>query len=165
MLSLEQLFLNNNNLNRVWYPDCGKLDEQHNGCESLESFRPFTSLHSLSLGTIMELTVQSFYTWYICMLEELADWLLFSGGNNIEDLESVDSLNCFPNLMVSTTFVNKIIFKSCAISEMKWSIKTINFSKIPSKIWVLDQNIAFSSYLLTVLTRVYKTKMTSGPGL
>ncbi|KAL8482390.1 hypothetical protein ACS0TY_028529 [Phlomoides rotata] len=66
--SLEQLFLNNNNLNCVRYPDCGKL--AHNGCETLESLRPFTSLHSLSLGR-----------------------------NNIEDLDSVDSLNCFPNLM------------------------------------------------------------------
>ncbi|KAI3464276.1 hypothetical protein Pfo_020939 [Paulownia fortunei] len=71
LCSLDQLFLNNNNLNHVWYPDCKKLDEPYNGCESLEeSFRPFNSLRGLSLG-----------------------------GNNIEDLESVDSLNSFPNLV------------------------------------------------------------------
>ncbi|KAK4413434.1 Tubulin-folding cofactor E [Sesamum alatum] len=69
--SLEQLFLNNNNLNHVWYPDCGKLDEPDNGYESHEkSVRPFKSLRGLCLG-----------------------------GNNIEDLESVDSLNSFPNLV------------------------------------------------------------------
>ncbi|KAL0359975.1 UNVERIFIED_CONTAM: Tubulin-folding cofactor E [Sesamum radiatum] len=69
--SLEQLFLNDNNLNHVWYPDCGKLDEPENGYECHEkTFRPFKSLRGLSLG-----------------------------GNNIEDLESVDSLNSFPNLM------------------------------------------------------------------
>ncbi|GFQ00641.1 tubulin-folding cofactor e [Phtheirospermum japonicum] len=61
--SLEQLFLNSNNINRVWYPDCGKLDES-------DKFRPFSNLRGLSLG-----------------------------GNKIEDLESVDSLNSFPNLM------------------------------------------------------------------
>lgn len=32
---------------------------------------------------------------------------LFSGGNDIEDVESIDSLNLFPNLMVSITFLNK----------------------------------------------------------
>ncbi|KAH6775182.1 tubulin folding cofactor E / Pfifferling [Perilla frutescens var. hirtella] len=69
--SLEQLFLNNNNLNHIWYPDCGKLDEPYNECGSQErSIRPFKSLRSLSLG-----------------------------GNNIEDLESIDALNFFPNLM------------------------------------------------------------------
>ncbi|KAL0456291.1 UNVERIFIED_CONTAM: Tubulin-folding cofactor E [Sesamum latifolium] len=69
--SLEQLFLNDNNLNHVWYPDCGKLDEPDNGYECHEKiFRPFKILRGLSLG-----------------------------GNNIEDLESVDSLNSFPNLM------------------------------------------------------------------
>ncbi|KAL0314057.1 UNVERIFIED_CONTAM: Tubulin-folding cofactor E [Sesamum angustifolium] len=70
--SLEQLFLNDNNLNHVWYPDCGQLDEPDNGYEShKKTFRPFKTLRSLSLG-----------------------------GNNIEDLESVDSLNSFPHLMV-----------------------------------------------------------------
>ncbi|XP_057793739.1 tubulin-folding cofactor E [Salvia miltiorrhiza] len=71
--SLEQLFLNNNNLNRISYPECGKLDKPCNefGNGSQErSIRPFKSLCSLYLG-----------------------------GNNIEDLESVDSLNSFPNLM------------------------------------------------------------------
>ncbi|KAL0351263.1 UNVERIFIED_CONTAM: Tubulin-folding cofactor E [Sesamum calycinum] len=69
--SLEQLFLNDNNLNHVWYPDCGQLDEPDNGYEShKKTFRPFKTLRSLSLG-----------------------------GNNIEDLESVDSLNSFPHLM------------------------------------------------------------------
>ncbi|CAA0837683.1 Tubulin-folding cofactor E [Striga hermonthica] len=68
--SLEQLFLNNNNINRVWYPDCGELGEPYNGCESHDkSSKPFSNLRSLSLG-----------------------------GNNIEGLESVDSLNSFPNL-------------------------------------------------------------------
>ncbi|KAL9173558.1 hypothetical protein ABFS82_03G122700 [Erythranthe guttata] len=57
--SLDQIFLNNNNLNNVWYPDFGGLDEV-----------PFKSLSGL-----------------------------FLGSNNIEDLESVDSLNSFPKLM------------------------------------------------------------------
>ncbi|KAL6512162.1 hypothetical protein OROGR_021759 [Orobanche gracilis] len=70
--SLEQLFLNNNNINHVWYPACGKLDEPCNGSEPHEkSSRAFSSLRGL-----------------------------FLGGNNIEDLESVDSLNSFPNLMM-----------------------------------------------------------------
>ncbi|KAL6498411.1 hypothetical protein OROHE_026679 [Orobanche hederae] len=69
--SLEQLFLNNNNINHIWYPACGKLDEPCNGSEPHEkSSRPFSSLRGI-----------------------------FLGGNNIEDLESVDSLNSFPNLM------------------------------------------------------------------
>ncbi|KAL3641492.1 hypothetical protein CASFOL_016460 [Castilleja foliolosa] len=41
--SLEQLFLNNNTINRVWYPDCGKLDEP-------DKIRPFSNLRGLSLG-------------------------------------------------------------------------------------------------------------------
>ncbi|GER27598.1 tubulin-specific chaperone E [Striga asiatica] len=69
--SLEQLFLNNNNINRIWYSDCGELGEPNSGCESHDkSFKPFNNLCSLSLG-----------------------------GNSIEDLESVDSLNSFPNLI------------------------------------------------------------------
>ncbi|KAL3638634.1 hypothetical protein CASFOL_016541 [Castilleja foliolosa] len=63
LCSLEQLFLNNNNINRVWYPDCVKLDEP-------DKFGPFSNSRGLSLG-----------------------------GNKIGDLESVDSLNSFPNLM------------------------------------------------------------------
>ncbi|XP_051123574.1 tubulin-folding cofactor E isoform X1 [Andrographis paniculata] len=69
--SLEQLYLNYNNLNHIWYPECEKLDEPSNEIESPgKSFRPFENLHGLSLGS-----------------------------NNIEDLGSVDSLNSFPNLM------------------------------------------------------------------
>ncbi|XP_047961102.1 tubulin-folding cofactor E [Salvia hispanica] len=70
---LEQLFLNNNNLNHISYPDCGKLDKPSNECGNGSEERssiPFKSLCSLYLG-----------------------------GNNIEDLASVDSLNSFPNLM------------------------------------------------------------------
>ncbi|KAK4391323.1 Tubulin-folding cofactor E [Sesamum angolense] len=49
--SLEQLFLNDNNLNHVWYPDCGQLDEPDNGYEShKKTFRPFKTLRSLSLA-------------------------------------------------------------------------------------------------------------------
>ncbi|KAL6498406.1 hypothetical protein OROHE_026674 [Orobanche hederae] len=58
-------FLNNNNIKHIWYPACGKLDEPCNGNEPHEkSSRPFSSLRDI-----------------------------FLGGNNIEDLESVDSLN------------------------------------------------------------------------
>ncbi|XP_042036199.1 tubulin-folding cofactor E-like [Salvia splendens] len=70
---LEQLLLNNNNLNRISYPDCGKLDQPSNECGNGSQERssiPFKSLRSLYLG-----------------------------GNNIEDLPSLDSLNSFPNLM------------------------------------------------------------------
>ncbi|KAK6116733.1 hypothetical protein DH2020_049553 [Rehmannia glutinosa] len=91
--SLEQIFLNNNNLNRLWYPDCGKLDERYNGCESHEkSFRPFSSLRGLSLG-----------------------------GNNIEDLESVDSLNSFPNLMIIFGKSSDRLFALVYIREIRLS--------------------------------------------
>ncbi|VFQ71513.1 unnamed protein product [Cuscuta campestris] len=68
--SLQQLFLNHNSLCRICYPDCDPLHETPNGDECLRnSSRPFKNLHSLLLGS-----------------------------NNIKDLESVDSLNYFPNL-------------------------------------------------------------------
>ncbi|KAF8411905.1 hypothetical protein HHK36_004463 [Tetracentron sinense] len=69
--SLEQLHLNKNNLNHIFYSD---LDTRHdflNCYERPEEFcRPFENLRCLLLG-----------------------------GNNIEDLASVDSLNSFPILM------------------------------------------------------------------
>nr|GME02494.1 tubulin-folding cofactor E [Ipomoea batatas] len=69
--SLEQLFLNHNNLSCIWYPDHGKLHETANGDECLgKGSKPFKNLHSLLLG-----------------------------NNNIKDVESVDSLNYFPNLL------------------------------------------------------------------
>nr|GMD26169.1 tubulin-folding cofactor E [Ipomoea batatas] len=69
--SLEQLFLNHNNLSCIWYPDHGKLHETANGDECLgKSSKPFKNLHSLLLG-----------------------------NNNIKDVGSVDSLNYFPNLL------------------------------------------------------------------
>ncbi|KAF5936840.1 hypothetical protein HYC85_024346 [Camellia sinensis] len=69
--SLLQLHLNKNSLNRIWYPDYDTILDHLNGCESVEnSYRPFQNLHCLLLG-----------------------------GNNIEDLASIDSLNYFPNLM------------------------------------------------------------------
>ncbi|KAL6983197.1 hypothetical protein U1Q18_016589 [Sarracenia purpurea var. burkii] len=67
---LEQLHLNKNSLNRIWYPDCDTVHDQVIGCESVQhSYLPFKNLHCLLLG-----------------------------GNNIEDLTSVDSLNSFPSL-------------------------------------------------------------------
>ncbi|KAI5668910.1 hypothetical protein M9H77_18763 [Catharanthus roseus] len=68
--SLEQLLLNKNNLNQIWYPDCDTYeaangDESHGKC-----LKPFENLQCLLLG-----------------------------ANNIEDLASIDSLNSFPNLM------------------------------------------------------------------
>ncbi|KAI8568646.1 hypothetical protein RHMOL_Rhmol02G0216600 [Rhododendron molle] len=67
--SLEQLHLNKNSINRLWYPEYDTVHDQL-GCESVEtSGRPFQNLRCLLLG-----------------------------GNNIEDLASVDSLNSFPNL-------------------------------------------------------------------
>nr|GMD24549.1 tubulin-folding cofactor E isoform X1 [Ipomoea batatas] len=69
--SLEQLFLNHNNLSCIWYPDHGTLHETANGDECLgKGSKPFKNLHSLLLG-----------------------------NNNIKDVESVDSLNYFPNLL------------------------------------------------------------------
>ncbi|CAN6678796.1 unnamed protein product [Malus baccata var. baccata] len=68
---LEQLHLSNNNLNRVFYPDDGLMHELLNGYESPEkNHKPFQNLRCLLLG-----------------------------GNNIEDLASVDSLNSFPQLV------------------------------------------------------------------
>ncbi|XP_022886291.1 tubulin-folding cofactor E isoform X2 [Olea europaea var. sylvestris] len=69
--SLEQLFLNKNDLNRIWYPDYGTTHKLDNGCESLDKNpMPFNTLQCLLLG-----------------------------GNKIEDLDSIDSLNSFPNLV------------------------------------------------------------------
>nr|GMC69043.1 tubulin-folding cofactor E [Ipomoea batatas] len=69
--SLEQLFLNHNNLSCIWYPDHGTLHETANGDECLgKGSKPFKNLHSLLLG-----------------------------NNKIKDVESVDSLNYFPNLL------------------------------------------------------------------
>ncbi|CAH9051348.1 unnamed protein product [Cuscuta europaea] len=69
--SLEQLFLNHNNISCIWYPDNVTMYETLNVDECIaESSRPFKNLHSLLLG-----------------------------NNNIKDLESVDSLNSFPDLL------------------------------------------------------------------
>lgn len=57
MFRLEQLFLNNNNLNHISYPDCGKLDKPSNECGNGSEERssiPFKSLCSLYLGTIIK---------------------------------------------------------------------------------------------------------------
>lgn len=68
---LEQLYLNKNNLNRIYYPDNNRIHEFLGGYESQkESYMPFKNLCCLLLG-----------------------------GNNIEDLASVDSLNSFPKLV------------------------------------------------------------------
>ncbi|KAL2497514.1 Tubulin-folding cofactor E [Abeliophyllum distichum] len=78
--SLEQLFLNKNDLNRIWYPDWGTTHESGNGYESLDkNHRPFKTLQCLLLG-----------------------------GNKIEDLDSVDSLNSFPNLVDTRLSENPI---------------------------------------------------------
>ncbi|XP_059659317.1 tubulin-folding cofactor E [Cornus florida] len=69
--SLEQLYLNKNNLKRIWYSDHNGMHALPNGSESIEkSYKPFQSLRCLLLGS-----------------------------NNIEDLASIDSLNSFPSLM------------------------------------------------------------------
>ncbi|KAJ4960458.1 hypothetical protein NE237_020368 [Protea cynaroides] len=69
--SLEQLHLNKNNLNCIFYPDYDLCLDLHIGQEMIEKgFRPFENLRCLLLG-----------------------------GNKIEDQTSVDSLNSFPNLM------------------------------------------------------------------
>ncbi|GFY95243.1 tubulin folding cofactor E [Actinidia rufa] len=69
--SLEQLQLNKNKLNRIWFPDYDIVQDQPSGCESVEnSNRPFQNLCCLLLGC-----------------------------NNIDDLASIDSLNSFPSLV------------------------------------------------------------------
>lgn len=68
---LEQLFLNNNCISHIWYPDHNPLSEPPNSHELLgESFRPFQNLRCLLVG-----------------------------GNKIEDFSSIDTLNLFPNLL------------------------------------------------------------------
>ncbi|KAF3616865.1 Tubulin-folding cofactor E [Capsicum annuum] len=68
---LEQLFLNNNCISHIWYPDHNSLSKPPNSHELLgESFRPFQNL--------------------CCLLV---------GGNKIEDFSSIDTLNLFPNLL------------------------------------------------------------------
>ncbi|XP_052190733.1 tubulin-folding cofactor E [Diospyros lotus] len=77
--SLEQLYLNKNSLKSIWYPDSDKVHEQINHCESVDNCRPFQNLHCLLLG-----------------------------GNNIEDVASVDSLNYFPSLTDVRLYGNPI---------------------------------------------------------
>ncbi|WCJ34835.1 Tubulin-folding cofactor E [Euphorbia peplus] len=67
--SLEQLHLNNNSLNRVFYPDAETIHKLFMRSESHKEI-PFQNLRCLLLG-----------------------------GNNIEDLTSIDSLNSFPRLV------------------------------------------------------------------
>ncbi|MCD7455784.1 hypothetical protein HAX54_029638 [Datura stramonium] len=70
---LEQLFLNNNCINHIWYPDHNSLSEPPNSDELLgESLRPFQNLRCLLVG-----------------------------GNKIEDFSSIDALNLFPNLLAN----------------------------------------------------------------
>lgn len=69
--SLEELHLNKNNLNHIFYPDHDTIDKLVGGDESHDqSCIPFQNLRCLLLG-----------------------------GNNIDDLASVDSLNSFPKLI------------------------------------------------------------------
>ncbi|KAL6179242.1 hypothetical protein ACLB2K_050758 [Fragaria x ananassa] len=69
--SLEQLHLNNNNLNNVFYPDAGVMLELLNGHESHEKgYKAFQNLRCLLLG-----------------------------GNIIKDPSSIDALNSFPQLV------------------------------------------------------------------
>ncbi|XAR59329.1 hypothetical protein NMG60_11015126 [Bertholletia excelsa] len=78
--SLEQLYLNKNSLNHVWYPDCDLIHDASSACQSVDkSNRPFQNLRCLLLG-----------------------------GNNISDLASVDSLNDFPSLMDTRLSENPI---------------------------------------------------------
>ncbi|EEF36877.1 tubulin-folding cofactor E [Ricinus communis] len=67
--SLEQLYLNKNRLKRIFYPDADTIDKLLTGSESNVEI-PFQNLRCLLLG-----------------------------GNRIEDLASVDSLNSFPRLV------------------------------------------------------------------
>ncbi|XP_068647761.1 tubulin-folding cofactor E [Aristolochia californica] len=68
--SLKELHLNKNNLERIYYPVSGRQGSI-SGCElEKKCIMPFQNLRCLLLG-----------------------------GNNIVDLESVDSLNFFPSLM------------------------------------------------------------------
>ncbi|KAJ6340289.1 hypothetical protein OIU77_008115 [Salix suchowensis] len=69
--SLEELHLNKNNLNHIFYPDHDTINKMVGGDESHDqSCIPFQNLRCLRLG-----------------------------GNDIEDLASVDSLNSFPKLI------------------------------------------------------------------
>ncbi|WMV55138.1 hypothetical protein MTR67_048523 [Solanum verrucosum] len=78
---LEQLFLNNNCISHIWYPDHNPLSEPPNSHELLgESFRPFQNLRCLLVG-----------------------------GNKIEDFSSIDTLNLFPNLLDIRLSENPIV--------------------------------------------------------
>ncbi|KAJ6297210.1 hypothetical protein OIU78_022857 [Salix suchowensis] len=69
--SLEELHLNKNNLNHIFYPDHDTINKMVGGDESHDqSCIPFQNLRCLLLG-----------------------------GNDMEDLASVDSLNSFPKLI------------------------------------------------------------------
>lgn len=105
--SLEQLYLNHNNLSCIWYPNHDTLHETLNGDECLgKSSKPFMNLHSLLLGnTINIFTVVTFLS-SCCLAKALVGCFFFvhTGNNDIKDVESVDSLNYFPNLLVSSLF-------------------------------------------------------------
>jgi hypothetical protein len=108
-LSLEQLYLNKNNLNRIYYPDKNRMPEFLGGNElQKESLMPFENLCCLLLGNIFNLYVLCLL--YFCCLVSVFVLLTYSlhasGGNNIEDLASVDSLNTFPKLVVRLCCVN-----------------------------------------------------------
>ncbi|KDO64595.1 hypothetical protein CISIN_1g014792mg [Citrus sinensis] len=97
--SLEQLYLNKNNLNRIYYPNNDTIHELVSAHESHEeSYLPFQNLCCLLLGNSKKLPTSSHVSFVVYFLI-FAFSLHASGNNMIEDLASIDSLDSFPKLM------------------------------------------------------------------
>lgn len=68
-LSLEQLYLNKNNLNRIYYPDKNRMPEFLGGNEvQKESHTPFEHLRCLLLGNIFNLYAPCAYFIFAVLL-------------------------------------------------------------------------------------------------
>ncbi|OVA14550.1 CAP Gly-rich domain [Macleaya cordata] len=128
---LEQLHLNKNNLNHIFYPEYDPKHDMVNDSEPAERFvRPFGNLHCLLLGV-----------------------------NNIADLASVDSLNYFPNLTDIRLSENPIadtgkggIPRFMLIARLE-KVEILNGSEVDIKTLSI-LNFLFCRYVRFVMTKM-----------
>lgn len=102
--------MNKNNLNHIFYAGNNKMHEVLSNNESPEgSYLPFKNLRCLLLGNILTMFTLCLLN-FECLISVsglLAYSLHASGGNNIMDLASVDSLHTFPKLVVRFCYVHE----------------------------------------------------------
>lgn len=123
--SLEQLYLNKNNLNRIYYPNNDTIHELVSAHESHEeSYLPFQNLCCLLLGNSKKLPTSSHVSFVVYFLI-FAFSLHASGNNMIEDLASIDSLDSFPKLMVKF-----ILWTSLKFSNLLDIVSWVNNSNL-----------------------------------